>query len=120
MSAGVQHGIAADVVELNHTGAGGLKNILGTSAVPVSRRDESRAKSFREHQLVPWSCRGVSNDFLRMDDAGDRQTELNLGVPDGVASDNDRAGRLAALRTSPQDFSQPVHAFFVIGIADEI
>src|SRR5262249_43051132 len=41
MSARCQHRISPQIIQLNHTGAGGLKNVLWASAIAVGRRYES-------------------------------------------------------------------------------
>jgi hypothetical protein len=56
-----------------------------------------------------------------MDNAGDGVAELDLGVADGVAADDDGAGLLKAFDAALKNLFEPCQArVFVVGIADEV
>src|SRR5262245_58732207 len=120
MRAILEHDVAANVVQLNHAGTGSLKNFLGTSAVAMGGRDESGAEGLGQDELVARFGSGVGDDLLWMNDSGDGQAEFNLCVADGMTSHDDRAGGLASLASSSEYFSQPIQAFLIIGISDQI
>src|SRR6185437_4014510 len=121
VDADLKHGLLADIVELYHAGARRCQYVIRAIAGLVRRRNEAGAQRLGQHELVAGSRQSVRQNVLRMDDAGHSVAELDFGIADSVAAENDDAGRLAALRAATEDFAQPRQfRIFVIGIADYI
>ncbi len=55
-----------------------------------------------------------------MNGAGDREAELDLGVTNGVPANDGATGGRAAFGSARDDLAEPVHAEFIVGIADEV
>src|SRR5579884_3054001 len=120
MGSGVEHGISAKIIELNHLGTGSAEDILWTGPSSVGRRHETGAEGFGEDQAVAGAGPCVGVDFLRMDHAGDRQAEFDLCVADCMAANDDAAGGPATFGTAFENAAQQCQIFLVVGKPDEV
>src|SRR5712692_1973143 len=101
--ANLDHGIPAEIVELDHARAGCLKEFFGTVASLVSRGYKAGAQGLGQHQLVARPSGGIGNDVIGMNRAGYGQAELDLDVAHRVAANHGGPGLLATLETSFED-----------------
>ena len=68
----------------------------------------------------PGFARAVGHHLRGVDEAGDRQAELDLGVAHAVAAEDDGTRGSDSLRPAPQDFLEHAHRQLVVGEADNV
>ena len=93
-----QHRIACGLVELDHAGAGGGEHFRRALLALGGRGDETRAEWLGQDEHVAGLRRCVREDTVGVNCAGDGETELDLGVANGVPADDGAAGRLRSAR----------------------
>jgi hypothetical protein len=71
--------------------------------------DDAGAERLGEQELVTGASTHVAQHLLRMDEPGDRQTVLGLGVVDAVAAQDGRARLGGGVGPAAQDLSQHLH-----------
>ncbi len=120
VDADFQHGVAADIVELDHSGHRGLKDLLRTGIGPMSRGDEAGTERLGEDEFVAGSGARIGQDSARVDQAGDGVAELDLGIADRVAPQDDGTGRPAAFAAAVHDPAEPLQVQLVVGIAGQV
>ena len=93
--------------------AGGLLRLDGGRRDPAPER-------LREEEHVARARAHVPEDAVGVDDAGDRHAVLGLGVVDGVAPEDGRAGEPRRLGAAAQDLSEQLHRELRDRPADEV
>ena len=102
-----QHRIACGLVEFDHAGTGGGEHFGRALFALGGRGDETRAEWLGQDQHVAGLRRCVREDTVGVDCSGDGETELDLGVANGVPAEHGAAGECTTLRPTGEDLAEP-------------
>jgi hypothetical protein len=116
----LDHRLGRALIQGRHHADRAIDGLCGDPFELDSGRDDPKPEGFGEHQVVADLGAGVRNDLLRMDEAGDHQSVLRLGVVDAVAPDDGGAGLPDLIGAPLEDQAQDAEGQLRGGEADEV